>query len=128
MESLKKEVGFTLIELLVVIAIISILAAVAISQYQNYKERAFDTAAKSDLKNAMTALESYFVDNNDYPADKDVLLANGLNLSKDVCFTKYSPETSVHMHVRHASSPNAWHTKYPEEGGKIQVRNGESCL
>jgi prepilin-type N-terminal cleavage/methylation domain-containing protein len=126
--SLKKEVGFTLIELLVVIAIISILAAVAIMQYQKYTERAFDTTAKADLKNAMTTLENYFIDNNDYPADKDELLANGLNLSNDVCFTKYSQGTSVHMHVRHASSSNSWHTRYPEEGGRIQIRNSESCL
>ena len=127
--------GFTLLELLAVIAIISILAAIAIMQFSKFKTQAYDTAAKSDLKNAMTALENYFIENNDYPVDKDGVLASGLNLSKDVCFTRYSKETfnggepTVHMHVKHAVSPNAWHAQYPEEGSNIEIRTGgDSCL
>ena len=57
---IKKEDGFTLIEILVVIAVISVLAAIAVMQYQKFNVRAFDTAAKSDLRNAMIALEAYF--------------------------------------------------------------------
>ena len=57
---IKKEDGFTLIEILVVIAVISVLAAIAVMQYQKFTVRAFDTAAKSDLRNAMIALEAYF--------------------------------------------------------------------
>lgn len=127
--------GFTLLELLVVVAIISLLAAIAIMQFSKYKAQAYDTAARSDLKNAMTTLENFFIDNNDYPTDKDGLLTNGLNLSEDVCFTKYDKETfnggqpTVHMHVKHAGSSNAWHAKYPEEGSEIEIRTGGgSCL
>ncbi len=87
MGSVKIEAGFTLIELLVVIAIVSTLAAIAISAYQNYKIRAFDTAAKSDLKNAITAIENHYLDNNIFPANSSDLLANGFNFSKNVCFT-----------------------------------------
>ncbi|HFC97597.1 MAG TPA: prepilin-type N-terminal cleavage/methylation domain-containing protein, partial [Thermosulfurimonas dismutans] len=36
----RKEKGFTLVELMIVIAIIAILAAVAISQYSAYKNKA----------------------------------------------------------------------------------------
>lgn len=63
---LRAEGGFTLIELLVVIAIIGILAAIAIPQFSAYRERAYVSEAKSDLKNAATAQEAYFVDNNAY--------------------------------------------------------------
>ncbi len=59
--------GFTLIELLVVIAIIAILAAIAIPQYAKYRQKAFNSAALSDLKNVQTAAEAYFADHQVYP-------------------------------------------------------------
>ena len=129
-----RETGFTLIELLVVIGIISILASIAIMQYQNFRVRAVDTAAKSDLKNAMAAIENYFVTNNSYPANTSDLLANGLNLSKEVCFTRYSLTTfdggkpTVHMHVWNTASPNRWHASYPKETGQLQIRTNGICL
>jgi Tfp pilus assembly protein PilE len=51
---------------LVVIAIIGILAAIAIPQFAEYRERGFDARAKSDLRNVGTAEEAYFVDNETY--------------------------------------------------------------
>ena len=63
---LRAEEGFTLIELLVVIAIIGILAAIAIPQFAAYRKRGFESQAKSDLRNAATAEESYFVTYNTY--------------------------------------------------------------
>ena len=61
-----KEKGFTLIELLVVIAIIGILAAIAIPQFQQYRQRGYDAGARSDLRNSATAEEAYFIDNDTY--------------------------------------------------------------
>ena len=57
------EKGFTLIELLIVIAIIGILAAIAIPQFTQYKERAYNSAAKADLHNLYLACKAYWVDN-----------------------------------------------------------------
>lgn len=63
----KDEKGFTLIELLIVVAIIGILAAIAIPQFAAYRQRAYNSAAQSDLKNAKTALEAFYADYQQYP-------------------------------------------------------------
>jgi prepilin-type N-terminal cleavage/methylation domain-containing protein len=68
MKRMTKDAGFTLIELLVVVAIIGILAAIAIPQFAEYRARGFDSRALSDLRNAATAEEAYFADNEEYVA------------------------------------------------------------
>jgi type IV pilus assembly protein PilA len=60
--------GFTLIELLIVVVIIGILAAIAIPKFASTKEKAYLAAMKSDLRNAVTAEEGYFADNQVYLA------------------------------------------------------------
>jgi prepilin-type N-terminal cleavage/methylation domain-containing protein len=70
---LRNRKGFTLIELLIVVVIIGILAAIAIPKFASTKEKAYVTAMKSDLRNMMTAQESYFSDYATYAATTGAL-------------------------------------------------------
>src|SRR5207247_8677350 len=51
---------------LIVVLIICILAAIAIPKFANTKEKAYLATEKSDLRNLITAEESYFGDNTAY--------------------------------------------------------------
>jgi type II secretion system protein G len=63
-----KKKGFTLIELLIVVAIIGIIAAIAIPNLLNAIQRGKQKRTMADMRAVGTAVESYAVDNNFYPA------------------------------------------------------------
>lgn len=77
--------GFTLIELLIVVVVIGILATIAIPQFTSSKEQAVIAKLKSDLRNLVTAEETYYIENDTYT---DVLAdLPDYNSSSDVTVT-----------------------------------------
>jgi prepilin-type N-terminal cleavage/methylation domain-containing protein len=87
--------AFTLIELLIVVVIIGILAAIAIPKFASTKEKAYVTAMRSDLRNMMTAQESYF---SDY----------GLYTTQTGNLKGFSQTTGVHVVLGEASGGGWW--------------------
>ncbi len=116
--------GFTLIELLTVIVVIGILAMIALPRFSKTREKAYDAAAISDLRNLITACESYFATHQIYPDDIDDL--EDARLSDGIVVTRFNRETTdgvivVHIHLHHQNSPHYFHVEYPVE--EIELRD-----
>ena len=118
--------GFTLIELLIVVVIIGILAAIAIPQFSSTKEKAFDASAKSDLRNAMTAIESYFVENQDYQITDPSALPD-FNTSTNVDIAVSGDADSYAIVTKHTASDNYYYVCGGDgENGQVQQSAGSA--
>ena len=104
--------GFTLIELLSVIAILGVLSAIALPRLLGFRQGAYDARAKSDLRNAATSEEAYFLGEGDY-----------LTCANDVCKNqlpnfRLSPGVTISMTANNGPQPTFVGTAYAAGGEK----------
>ncbi|MCS5694822.1 type IV pilin protein [Desulfofundulus thermocisternus] len=81
---LRNEKGFTMIEMMVVLIIIAVLIGAGVKFYIGYVDKAKITKAKGDITTMQAALDSYYAENNAYPAGGDLSKAG---LSTDIIST-----------------------------------------
>jgi prepilin-type N-terminal cleavage/methylation domain-containing protein len=99
---MRNQRGFTLIELLIVVAIIAILAAIAVPNFLEAQVRSKVSRARSDMRSLATGLESYYIDNNIYPA---MTLTRAQSADEGLYLT--SPPTTVGRTFRLRQLPNS---------------------
>jgi type IV pilus assembly protein PilA len=100
----KSSQGFTLVELMIVVVIVGILALIAIPRFSNTVQKSADAAAITDLRNAMSAQESYLVDFQTY-----TLLSNlALTTSTGVLMGGGGTSGGYVLSARHQSSGSTW--------------------
>ena len=73
--------GFTLVEMMVVVVVIGLLATVVAINVLPSQDRAMVTKAKADIATLEQAIETYRLDNLDFPDDLQALVAAPPNLA-----------------------------------------------
>jgi type IV pilus assembly protein PilA len=120
--------GFTLIELLVVVTLIGVLAAIAISVFLNQRQKGYDAAAKSDLRNLAAFEEIYLDDYNSYgtlaevrASEPDVKASNRVTLT----VVAYDGLKGFCLSAKNAGSSKTWW--YDSQAGGLQPDGAGGC-
>lgn len=106
------ERGFTLIELLIAVVVLGILISISVQGLNGFRQRAFNAAVKTDLRNAMAAQEGYFADRGIYAAfelkDGGSIEDPAFTASQQVTIVATQVGSGVRIEGSHSASPASW--------------------
>ena len=118
---LKPARAFTLIELLIVVAIIAILAAIAVPNFLEAQVRSKVSRVKADMRSMATGIESYAVDQGQYPSRKASV--TNLGVSGDLSYTAFTLNLITTPIAYLTSIPlDPFGAKYPYPGQWAKTR------
>jgi type IV pilus assembly protein PilA len=134
----REESGFTLVELLVVMVILALLAAIAMPAFFNQRDKAKDADAKTSVRTAETAMETYATDNDGSYEDADAAaLVNiestlsdaDLTVTVNAAFDGYAvsvaqPDTGNHFDIRRYGASDADPPDHPEGSTELTCETG----
>jgi type IV pilus assembly protein PilA len=107
-----RRAGFSLVELLVVVAFIAILAAIAVPHFASVTDRAHDATVKSDVRNALSAEEEYYVHQGQYvafvAADGERVTPPGYATSSGVTVTGTLVGGGIRLVGSHPGATTSW--------------------
>jgi prepilin-type N-terminal cleavage/methylation domain-containing protein len=127
--------GFTLLELLLVTVILSLLAVIVAGPVGRARERAMHAAAKSDLAQAIRAVEFYRgLNQGRLPATVADLAAVDYTPAPQIQVCRFvrtdaavPAERYVTIDMRHRGSPRGVTTVYPSWQGRIDDKTITTC-
>ena len=113
----RSEAGFTLVELLVVVVIVGIIAAIAIPTFLDQRAGAQNAAAQSDLRNAATAQEAYYLQEGSYSSSIEEL--PGFNNTDGVTISATSAgDDGFCLQATHESTEDTFY--FGSDTGRVQ--------
>lgn len=123
--------GFTLIELLIVIAVIAILIGIALPRFKGMQDEGNIAKAKGELRTLQTALESYYIHNNNSYPDSLSKLTEATTKPKIVNTIPDDPFAAAGTDYRYArgGTNNKFYVVYsvgPDGNGSADVSNSDT--
>ena len=130
--------GFTIIELLIVISVIAILIGIALPRFRGMQEEGNIAKAKGELRTLQTAVESYYIHNNNtYPAALGSLTTAAPNIIGSSLPTDpfngtnnygYAQSTNVKFYVIYSIGTGGNGSATINDTGTVTETNGSSCI
>lgn len=130
--------GFTLIELLIVIAVISILIGISLPRFKGMQDEGNIAKAKGELRSIQTALESYYIHNNNaYPAALSSLTTATPRVINAIPTDPFSSTSAAYQYVLGGTNSKFYIVYSAGPGGNgsavitsdaVVETNGSSCI